>query len=312
MVGGQIRMPKLIAVAKEIFKKDPHKGVNPDEVVAVGAAIQGGVLAGEVHDILLLDVTPLSLGIETLGGVMTRLIDRNTTIPTSKKETFTTAADAQTAVDIHVLQGERDMAIDNRTLGRFQLSGMPPAPRGVPQVEVTFDIDANGILHVSAKDLGTGKEQSIRITSSSGLTKDEVERMRNEAEAHAADDKNKRELAEAKNSADQLAYGTEKTLKEHGDKVTADDKSAIESALEELKKIKEGNDDAAIRAAIEKLQQASYKLSEALYRTAREKQAEQAEPPKEPGAAEPAEEEPKKKEGKDGDDVIEADYEVKD
>ena len=307
LVGGSTRMPCVQALVKGIFGKDPHKGVNPDEVVAVGAGIQGAVLDEPgAHDVLLLDVTPLTLGIETLGGVMTKLVERNTTIPTSKKEVFTTAADNQPAVDIHVLQGERDMAIDNRTLGRFQLTGIPPAPRGIPQVEVMFDIDADGILNVSAKDLGTGKEQSIRITSSSGLSKEEVEKMTNEAEEHASEDKEKREIVEAKNSAEQLAYSTEKTLKEHGDKIEASDKSAIEEALEELKKAKEGDDAAAIKAAMEKLAQASHKLAEALYRAKAEEQQ----------ASEPKDEQPKDEKeepdsGKKGDDVIDADYEVR-
>ena len=306
LVGGSTRQPKVQDLVREIFKKEPHKGVNPDEVVAVGAGIQGGVLAGEVHDVVLLDVTPLSLGIETLGGVMTKLIERNTTIPTSKKESFTTAADNQPAVDIHVLQGEREMAIDNRTLGRFQLTGLPPAPRGVPQVEVAFDIDANGILHVSAKDLGTSKEQSIRITSSSGLTKDEVERMAKDAESHAAEDKTKRELAEAKNSAEQMIYSTEKTLKEHGSKLSQGDREAIESAVAELKKARESNDAAAIRAAIERVATASHKLAEELYRAAQEKSAGQ----KQEQAGEGGENEEEKKDDKKGD-VIDADYEVK-
>jgi molecular chaperone DnaK len=308
LVGGSTRMPAVQALVKEIFGKDPHKGVNPDEVVAIGAAIQGGVLAGEVSDVLLLDVTPLSLGIETLGGVMTKLIDRNTTIPTSKKEVFTTAADNQPAVDIHVLQGEREMAIDNRTLGRFQLTGIPPAPRGVPQVEVTFDIDANGILNVSAKDLGTGKEQSIKITSSSGLSKEEVEKMAREAEEHAAEDKEKRERVEAKNSADQLVYNTEKTLSEHGDKVSPEEKQAINAALEELKNVKEGDDAAAIKEASEKLLKASQKIAEALYKAQAESQAASA-----PGPEAEPQEGPDKSEGDQagGEDVIDADYEVK-
>ncbi len=307
LVGGSTRMPCVQALVKDIFGRDPHKGVNPDEVVAVGAAIQGAVLDEPgAHDVLLLDVTPLTLGIETLGGVMTRLVERNTTIPTSKKEVFTTAADNQPAVDIHVLQGERDMAIDNRTLGRFQLTGIPPAPRGIPQVEVMFDIDADGILNVSAKDLGTGKEQSIRITSSSGLSKEEVEKMTKEAEEHASEDKEKREIVEAKNSAEQLAYSTEKTLKEHGDKIEASDKSAIEEALEELKKAKEGDDAVAIKAAMEKLAQASHKLAEALYRAKADEQQ----------ASEQKDEQPKDEKeepdsGKKGDDVIDADYEVR-
>jgi len=305
LVGGQTRMPKIQQLAREIFGKDPHKGVNPDEVVAVGAAIQGGVLAGEVHDVLLLDVTPLSLGIETLGGIMTKLIERNTTIPTSKKETFTTAADNQPAVDIHVLQGEREMAIDNRTLGRFQLAGIPPAPRGMPQVEVTFDIDANGILNVSAKDTGTGKEQSIKITSSSGLSKEEVEKMASDAEAHASEDKKKRELVDARNSADQLIYSTEKTLKDHDDKVGDAEKNDINAAVEELKKVKDQDDAEAIKTASENLLKASQKIAEVLYKAQAEKQAQEAE-------AAGADEKPDEGEQKKGDDVIDADYEVKD
>jgi len=309
LVGGQTRMPKIVDLAKEIFKKEPHKGVNPDEVVAVGAAIQGGVLGGEVRDVLLLDVTPLSLGIETLGGVMTKLIERNTTIPTSKKETFTTAADGQPAVDIHVLQGEREMAIDNRTLGRFQLAGIPPAPRGMPQVEVTFDIDANGILHVSAKDLGTQKEQSIRITSSSGLSKEEVQRMQHEAEEHASEDKQKRDLVEAKNVAETAAYSTEKLLKEHGDKVSSGDRDAIQSAVDELKKVKDGSDKAAIEAATERLRQASYKISEVLYKSRAQEAAAGAQQ-QQPEPEQPSEQPGEEKKSKD--DVIDADYKVKD
>ncbi len=315
LVGGSTRMPCVQALVKDVFGKDPHKGVNPDEVVAVGAAIQAGVLTGEVTDVLLLDVTPLSLGIETLGGVMTKLIERNTTIPTSKNETFTTAADNQPAVDIHVLQGEREMSIDNRTLGRFQLAGIPAAPRGMPQIEVTFDINADGILNVSAKDKGTGKEQSIKITSSSGLSKEEVQKMASEAEEHADEDKKKRQAAETKNSADQLAYSTEKTLKEHGDKIGADDKSAIESALEELKKVKEGDDVEAIKAAVETLPQASHKLAEALYKSQAEQQQEastQTEQEGEEQAEQQKDEgEPEGGEKKKGDDIIDADFEVK-
>jgi len=272
LVGGMTRMPAVQAIVKDIFGKEPHKGVNPDEVVAVGAAIQGGVLSGHVSDVLLLDVTPLSLGIETLGGVMTRLIERNSTIPCRKSQIFSTASDNQPAVSIHVLQGEREMAKDNRTLGRFDLVGIPPAPRGVPQIEVTFDIDANGIVHVSAKDLGTGKEQKIKIEASSGLTDEEIKRMVQEAEAHAAEDKAKRELIDLRNQADNLSYQTEKTLKEHGDKVPAGERSAIEAALEELKKIKDNGTKDELTAAMEKLQQASHKLAEAMYREAQAKQ----------------------------------------
>ncbi|MHC5080589.1 MAG: molecular chaperone DnaK, partial [Planctomycetota bacterium] len=264
LVGGSTRVPAVQAIVKEIFRKEPNRSVNPDEVVAVGAAIQGGVLAGEVSDVLLLDVTPLSLGIETLGGVMTPLIERNTTIPVTKKEIFSTAEDGQRAVDIHVLQGERKMAVDNRTLGRFRLDGIPPAPRGVPQIEVSFNIDANGILNVSAKDLGTGKEQSIQIQSSSGLNEEEINRMQKEAEIHAEEDKQKRELVDARNQADQLVYTTDKTLQEHGDKLTEDDRSGIEEAKKELNRVKNSDNAAEIRAAIEKLMTASQKIGEVL------------------------------------------------
>jgi molecular chaperone DnaK len=267
LVGGSTRIPRVQAIVKELFGKDPHKGVNPDEVVAVGAAIQAGVLAGEVKDLLLLDVTPLSLGIETLGGVLTTLITRNTTIPTRKSETFSTAADNQTSVEVHVLQGERPLARDNRTLGRFQLVGLPPAPRGIPQIEVTFDIDANGIVNVSAKDLGTGKEQKITITASSGLSKEEVDRMMKDAESHAEEDKKRREEIEVRNRADQAVYGAEKMLQESGDKIGSD-KAAIESAIEELKKAVNSNDAAAMTKAMEALQQAQHKAAEALYRNA--------------------------------------------
>ncbi|MBM4326277.1 MAG: molecular chaperone DnaK [Deltaproteobacteria bacterium] len=268
LVGGMTRMPAVQARVKQLFGKEPHKGVNPDEVVAVGAAIQAAVLTGEVKDVLLLDVTPLSLGIETLGGVFTKLIEKNTTIPTKKGQVFSTAADNQPAVSIHVLQGEREMAGYNKTLGRFELTGIPPAPRGVPQIEVTFDIDANGIVHVSAKDLGTGREQSIKITASSGLTEEEIQRMVKDAEAHAADDRAKRELAEAKNQADSMVYMTEKSLKEHGDKIDASTKSSIEAAISKTKTAMEGSDTQAIRAASEELQQASHKLAEAMYQQA--------------------------------------------
>jgi molecular chaperone DnaK len=265
LVGGMTRMPAVQKRVQDIFGKVPNRGVNPDEVVAIGAAIQGGVLKGEVKDVLLLDVTPLSLGIETLGAVMTKLIEKNTTIPCKKSQIFSTAADNQPAVSVHVLQGEREMAADNKTIGRFELVGIPPAPRGVPQVEVTFDIDANGILHVGAKDLGTGKEQSIKITASSGLSEDEIQKMVKDAEIHAAEDHAKREVIEARNQADSLVYTTEKSLKEHGDKVDAETKGKIETALAELKTAMEGTDGAAIKAKTEALAEASHKLAEAMY-----------------------------------------------
>jgi molecular chaperone DnaK len=268
LVGGMTRMPAVQAKVKEIFGKEPHKGVNPDEVVAIGAAIQGAVLKGDVKDVLLLDVTPLSLGIETLGSVFTKLIEKNTTIPTRKSQTFSTATDNQPSVSIHVLQGERSMAQDNKTLGRFELVGIPPAPRGVPQVEVTFDIDANGIVHVSAKDLGTGKEQSIKITASSGLTEAEIQKMVQDAEAHAEDDKKKRELIDTRNQADSMVYMTEKSLKEHGDKVDASVRSSIETALTRTKTAMEGSDAQEIKNALEELQQASHKLAESMYQQA--------------------------------------------
>ena len=268
LVGGMTRMPKVIQAVKEFFGKEPHRGVNPDEVVAIGAAIQGGVLKGEVKDVLLLDVTPLSLGIETLGGVFTKLIERNTTVPTKKSQVFSTAADNQTAVTIRVFQGEREMANDNKLLGQFDLVGIPSAPRGMPQVEVTFDIDANGIVHVSAKDLATQKEQSIKITASSGLSKEEVEKLVKDAQAHTDEDKKRRKTAEAKNQADSLIYQTEKNLSEHGDKIAAEDKTKIEDAVAALKKAMEGTDPEAIESATQTLTTASHKLAEEMYKKA--------------------------------------------
>jgi len=291
LVGGSTRIPRVQQIVKELFGKDPHKGVNPDEVVAVGAAIQAGVLAGEVKDLLLLDVTPLSLGIETLGGVMTTLIPRNTTIPTRKSETFSTAADNQTSVEVHVLQGERPMARDNRTLGRFHLSGLPSAPRGVPQIEVTFDIDANGIVNVSAKDQATQKEQKITITASSGLSKDEVDRMMREAESHADEDKRRKEEIETRNQADQAAYAAERMLKEAGEKLPATDRAAIESAIGDLKTVIDQNDTAGMKRRMEALNQAQHKAAEAMYRAsgagAGQPGAEQPEPGA-PGAGRPS------------------------
>jgi molecular chaperone DnaK len=267
LVGGSTRIPRVQAIVKELFGKEPHKGVNPDEVVAVGAAIQAGVLAGEVKDLLLLDVTPLSLGIETMGGVLTTLIPRNTTIPTRKSEMFSTAADNQTSVEVHVLQGERPMSRDNRTLGRFHLTGLPPAPRGVPQIEVTFDIDANGIVNVSAKDMATQKEQKITITASSGLNKDEVDKMMREAEAHAEEDRKRKEEIETRNHADQAAYAAEKMVKDAGDKLPASDRQPIESAIDDLKKAIEKNDTAEMKRAMETLNTAQHKAAEAMYRS---------------------------------------------
>jgi molecular chaperone DnaK len=304
LVGGMTRMPIVQKKVQDIFGKVPNRGVNPDEVVAIGAAIQGGVLRGDVKDVLLLDVTPLSLGIETLGGVMTKLIEKNSTIPCRKSQVFSTAADNQPAVSIHVLQGEREMAADNKTLGNFELSGIPSAPRGVPQIEVTFNIDANGIVHVSAKDLGTGKEQSISITASSGLSKEEVEKMVRDAEAHAAEDKKKRELIEAKNQGDNLIYSTEKSLKEFGDKIDAAEKTKIEEGIAALKKALEGSDAEEIKKASESLMQASHKLAEAVYA--------KAQPGAEQAAGEPQAQEPEAGAAK-GEKVVDADFEeVKD
>lgn len=296
LVGGMTRMPLVQEEVKKFFGKDPLKGVNPDEVVAIGAAIQGGVLGGEVKDVLLLDVTPLSLGIETLGGVSTKLIERNTTIPTSKSEIFSTAADNQTSVEIHVLQGEREFATDNKTLGRFILDGIPPAPRGVPQVEVTFDIDANGILNVSAKDKASGKEQKITITGTSGLSDEEVEKMRQEAEKHADEDKKKKELIEAKNMADSLIYTTEKTLKDAGDKVKDEDKKDVEEKAEELKKVKDGDDVEAIKKSYETLSEAVQKVGAAMYQQEAPAEGDKAEEPKadEPVEGEVVDEDKKK------------------
>ncbi|MDP9268117.1 MAG: molecular chaperone DnaK [Acidobacteriota bacterium] len=268
LVGGQTRMPRIQQLVKELFGKEPHKGVNPDEVVAIGAAIQGGVLQGDVKDLLLLDVTPLTLSIETLGGVATAMIPRNTTIPTRKTETFSTAADNQTSVEVHVLQGERPLARDNRTLGKFHLTGLPPAPRGVPQIQVTFDIDANGILNVTAKDTATGKDQKITITSSSGLSKEEVERMAKDAEAHADEDKKRREEIEARNQLDALVYSVEKMLREQGDKISQAERGDVENALADAKKSLDGTDPAAMNSAREKLTAASHKLAEAMYKAA--------------------------------------------
>ena len=309
LVGGMTRMPKVIETVKQFFGKEPHKGVNPDEVVAIGAAIQGGVLKGDVKDVLLLDVTPLSLGIETLGGVFTRLIDRNTTIPTKKGQVFSTAEDGQTAVTIRVFQGEREMASDNKMLGQFDLLGIPPAPRGVPQIEVTFDIDANGIVNVSAKDKATGKEQQIRIQASGGLSDADIDRMVKEAEANAADDKKRRELVDAKNHAEAMIHSTEKNLAEHGAKLGAAEKKAIEDAIADLKAVKDGDDAAGIKAKSDALTQAAMKMGEAIYKAQQEGTAAGGGPDAGPGAG-PAEGEPQ---AKSGEKVVDADFEeVKD
>jgi len=306
LVGGMTRMPRVQQKVQEFFGKEPHKGVNPDEVVAVGAAIQAGVLTGDVKDVLLLDVTPLSLGIETLGGVMTRLIERNTTIPTRKSQTFSTATDSQTAVSIHVLQGEREMAMDNKTLGRFELVGIPPAPRGIPQIEVTFDIDANGIVHVSAKDLATQKEQSIQITASSGLSEEEIKRFIKEGEIHAEEDKKKREFVETKNHADALIYNTERSLRDLGDKVDAKMRQDIEAQIEKLKQAMEGTDRDPIQREMDQLTTVSHKLAEEAYKRAAEQQAAGA-------GAGGAHQEGASASKKPDDDVVDADFqEVKD
>jgi molecular chaperone DnaK len=303
LVGGQTRMPRVQQVVKEIFGKDPHKGVNPDEVVAIGAAIQGGVLAGDVKDVLLLDVTPLSLGIETLGGVFTKLIERNTTIPTRKSEIFSTAADSQTTVEVHVLQGEREMAVYNKTIGRFHLTGIPPAPRGMPQIEVTFDIDANGILNVSARDKATGKEQSIRIEASSGLSEQEIQRMVKDADEHAREDKQKREEAEIRNRADQLVYETEKNLGQFGERLDADTKGRVEAAVGRVKEALKGTDTAEMRAATDALTQVWHEAAGKMYQEASAGAG--------PGQAPPAGEGPAESTGKSsGEGAVDADYEV--
>jgi molecular chaperone DnaK len=299
LVGGMTRMPRIQQLVKEFFGKEPHKGVNPDEVVAIGAAIQAGILSGDVKDVLLLDVTPLSLGVETLGGVMTKLIERNTTIPTKKTEVFSTAADSQPSVEIHVLQGEREMAKDNRTLGRFHLTGLPPAPRGVPQIEVTFDIDANGILNVSAKDVATGKTQNITITSSSGLGKDEVEKMVREAQAHADEDKKRRELVDLRNQADSLAYSLEKTLKDNREKVADGQAREVEEAVAALRKAAEGEDASALKQELDRVTSLSHKLAESLYKAATPSGG-----PGAPGG-------PAAGDASKGDDVVDAEYTVK-
>jgi molecular chaperone DnaK len=300
-VGGQTRMPKVQQVVKDFFGKEPHKGVNPDEVVAIGAAIQAGVLVGDVKDVVLLDVTPLSLGIETLGSVMTRLIERNTTIPTRKSEIFTTAADSQTSVEIHVLQGEREMARDNRTLGKFHLVGIPSAPRGVPQIEVTFDIDANGIVNVSAKDMATSKEQAITITASSGLSKDDIDKMVKDADRHAEEDKKRRADIETRNQADNLVYNTEKMLNENREKIPVADIKPIEDALAEAKEALKSEDMGKIQQAMETLTKASHRLAEVMYKQAREKQA--------PGGSGEGKGPEEKREGAAEGEVVDAEFE---
>jgi len=307
LVGGQTRMPKVQKMVKELFGKEPHKGVNPDEVVAVGAGIQGGILSGDskLQDIVLLDVTPLSLGIETLGGVMTRLIEKNTTIPTKKGQIFSTAADNQTAVSIHVLQGEREMASDNRTLGRFDLVGIPAAPRGIPQIEVTFDIDANGIVHVSAKDLATGKEQKIRIETSGGLSKEDIDKMVKNAKAHESEDKKRRELVDVRNQLDSLIYATEKSVKEYGDKLSADEKKNLESVLEKGKKALSSDNVSEIKKVQEEMQKSAHKLAEEMYKASAEKQKQQQSQAQGQSKAEET-----KKESKSDEDIVDADYKV--
>ena len=309
LVGGQTRMPKVQKIVKELFGKEPHRGVNPDEVVAIGAGIQGGILSGEskLKDILLLDVTPLSLGIETLGSIMTKLIERNTTIPTKKSQIFSTAADNQTAVSIHVLQGEREMAGDNKSLGRFDLVGIPSAPRGIPQIEVAFDIDANGIVHVSAKDLATGKEQKIRIESSSGLSKEEVDKMVKDAKAHESDDKKRRELIEARNQLDALIYSTDKSVKEYGDKLSQEERKNIESATEKAKKVLSSDNVSEIRKAQEEIQKVAHKLAEEMYKASAQKQ--QKRPQKDTDA--PGKEDREDKD-KGEEEIVDADYKVED